>query len=96
MRCRRVPLEAEVVKFEFGKGLEDGYELYSEVVTKTWIVSTNLIQVTRPDGTVVCPYILHRRGKTFISEGDYIIVDSDGTKHVCGEDKIFMRYEEVK
>ncbi len=96
MKCRRVPLEADVYKFELGKGLEDGYELYSDVITKTWIVSSNLVQITRPDGSIVCPYISHRRGKTFISEGDYIIVDSDGTKHVCGEDKIFTRYEEVK
>ncbi|MBO4909886.1 MAG: hypothetical protein J5476_11480 [Lachnospiraceae bacterium] len=96
MKCRRVPLEADVFKFELGKGLEDGYELYSDVITKTWIVASNLVQVTRPDGSIVCPYISHRRGKTFISEGDYIIVDSDGTKHVCGEDKIFKRYEEVK
>ncbi|MBP3754293.1 MAG: hypothetical protein J6I66_05490 [Lachnospiraceae bacterium] len=96
MKCRRVPLEADVFKFELGKGLEDGYELYSDVITKTWIVASNLVQVTRPDGSIVCPYISHRRGKTFISEGDYIIVDSDGTKHVCGEDKIFERYEEVK
>ena len=96
MKCRRVPLEADVFKFELGKGLEDGFELYSDVITKTWIVASNLVQVTRPDGSIVCPYISHRRGKTFISEGDYIIVDSDGTKHVCGEDKIFKRYEEVK
>ena len=96
MKCRRVPLEADVFKFELGKGLEDGFELYSDVITKTWIVSSNLVQITRPDGSIVCPYISHRRGKTFISEGDYIIVDSDGTKHVCGEDKIFTRYEEVK
>jgi hypothetical protein len=96
MKCRRVPLEADVYKFELGKGLEDGYELYSDVITKTWIVASNLVQITLPDGSIVCPYISHRRGKTFISEGDYIIVDSDGTKHVCGEDKIFQRYEEVK
>ena len=48
------------------------------------------------DGSIVCPYISHRRGKTFIGEGDYIILDDDGTKHVCGGDKIFQRYEEVK
>ena len=36
MKCRRVPLEADVFKFELGKGLEDGYELYSDVITKTY------------------------------------------------------------
>ena len=66
MKCRRVPLEADVFKFELGKGLEDGYELYSDVITKTWIVASNLVQITRPDGSIVCPYISHRRGKTFI------------------------------
>ena len=57
---------------------------------------TYYIQTTREDGSIVCPYISHRRGKTFIGEGDYIILDDDGTKHVCGGDKIFQRYEEVK
>ena len=96
MRCRRVPLEAEVYKFELGKGLEDGYELYSDVITKEWFVTAKLIKVTREDGSILCPFISHRRGKTFIGEGDYIIIDDDGTKHVCGGDKIFQRYEEVK
>lgn len=96
MRCKRVPLEAEVQKYEIGKGLEDGFELLSDVITKEWFVTAKLIQITREDGSIVCPYISHRRGKTFIGVGDYIIIDDDGTKHVCGEDKIFQRYEEVK
>lgn len=95
MKCRRTPIEAEVVKYEQNKGLEDGYELWSDIVTKIWIVTDSLIKVTRPDGSIVCPYIYHRRGRTFISEGDYIIIDEDGTKHVCGEDKIFKRYEPI-
>ncbi len=96
MRCKRTPLEAEVLKYELGKGLEDGFELLSDVITKQWFVTAKLIQTTREDGSIVCPYISHRRGKTFIGEGDYIILDDDGTKHVCGGDKIFQRYEEVK
>jgi len=96
MKCRRVPLEAEVVKYEQGKGLEDGFELWSDVVTKIWIVSDALIKVTKSDGSIVCPYISHRRGRTFIKNGDYIIIDADGTKHVCGEDKIFSRYEKIE
>ena len=96
MRCQRTPLEAEVQKYELGKGLEDGFELLSDVITKQWFVTAKLIQTTREDGSIVCPYISHRRGKTFIGEGDYIILDDDGTKHVCGGDKIFQRYEEVK
>lgn len=93
MKCRRTPLEADVYKFEFGKGYEDGYELLADVVTKIWIVTDFLLKVENERGDIECPYIEHRRGRTFIEEGDYIIVDSDGTKHVCGADKIFSRYK---
>lgn len=92
MKCVRTALEAEVVKYETGKDMEDGFELWSDVVTKGWIVTDSLIKITREDGKIVCPYIRHRRGRTFIAEGDYVIIDADGTKHVCGEDKIFKRY----
>ena len=34
MKCRRTPLEADVEKYEAGKGLEDGFELWADVVTK--------------------------------------------------------------
>lgn len=96
MKCRRIALEAQVEKYEVGKGLEDGFELWSEVVTKVWIVTDRLIKITRPDGSIYCPFILHRRGRTFLEENDYIILDSDGTKHVCGQDKIFERYEKIE
>ncbi|MBQ0028483.1 MAG: hypothetical protein KBS96_07765 [Lachnospiraceae bacterium] len=96
MKCRRVPLEAEVVEYEIGKDLEDGTELFSDVVTKGWIVTDRLVKITKENGAVVCPYITHKRGHTFIEEGDYIIIDADGTKHVCGADKIFVRYEKVE
>lgn len=93
MKSRRVPLEADVVKYEVGKGIEDGFELWSDVVTKGWIVTDFLVKITREDGSIVCPYILNRRGREFIGEGDYIVLDADGTKHVCGENKIWKRYE---
>lgn len=96
MKCRRTPLEAEVEKYEAGKGLEDGFELWADVVTKGWIVTDNLIKIERDNGSIVCPYIVHRRGRTFISEGDYIIMEPDGTKHVCGEDKINIRFEKCE
>ena len=96
MKCKRVALEAEVIKYEIGQGLEDGFELWSDVVTKGWIVTDHLIKIKREDGNIVCPYITHRRGRTFIGEGDYIIVDADGTQHVCGANKIFSRYEPVE
>ena len=47
------------------------------------------------NGSIECPYITHRRGRTFIGENDYIIIDSDGTKHICGADKIFDRYQKM-
>ncbi|MBR1391160.1 MAG: hypothetical protein IJ567_06940 [Lachnospiraceae bacterium] len=96
MKCRRTGLVADVEKYEMGQGMEDGFELWSDVVTKGWIVTDTLIKITRDNGRIECPYITHRRGRTFISEGDYIIQDEDGTKHVCGEDKIFQRYEKIE
>lgn len=96
MRCKRTSIEADVYKYEVGKQMEDGFELWSDVVTKGWIVTDTLVKITRENGDIVCPYIMHRRGRTFIGEGDYIIHETDGTKHVCGEDKIFMRYEEIE
>ena len=96
MKCIRAAIEAEVEKYEVGKGLEDGFELMADVITKGWIVTDSLVQGQKENGSIVCPYIVHRRGRTFIGEGDYIITDSDGTKHVCGADKIFRRYQIVE
>lgn len=92
MKCKRVGLSADVEKYEPGRNLEDGFELWSEVVTRGWIVTDFLVKIKREDGTIVCPYIKNRRGLTFIGDGDYVIHDEDGTKHVCGEDKIWSRY----
>lgn len=96
MKYRRTPIEADIVKYEAGKGIEDGVELLSDVITKGWIVTDFLVKITMEDGKIVCPYIKNRRGRTFIGEGDYVIVEADGTKHVCGADKIWTRFEEIK
>lgn len=96
MRCIRTPIKSTVYKYELGKGFEDGFEPYSEVVTKGWFVTDNLVKVTRDNGLIVCPYINHRRGRTFVCENDYVIVDDDGTKHLCGHDKIFDRYDIIE
>lgn len=96
MKSRRIALEAEVVKYEPGMGLEDGLELWSEVVTKGWIVTDFLVKLEKEDGSIMCPYIVNRRGRIFIGEGDYIITDEDGTRHVCGADKIWKRYENLE
>ncbi len=95
MRCKRVELEANVYKYKLSEGLEDGFELWADILTDGWIVTDFLIKVTREDGSIVCPYIKHRRGRTFIGENDYIIIEDDGTKHVCGADKIFKRYADI-
>ena len=93
MKYRRTPIEADVIKYEAGKELEEGFELLADVVVKGWIVTDFLVKITKENGDIVCPYITHRRGRTFIGEDDYIILEADGTKHVCGADKIWKRFE---
>ncbi|MBQ5484638.1 MAG: hypothetical protein IIT72_04045 [Lachnospiraceae bacterium] len=95
MKCRRTALMAEAEQYKPDCGMEDGFELYADVITKSWIVTDNLIKITRPDGRIVTPYIEHRRGRTFICEGDYIITDEDGTHHACGEDIFHLRYQKL-
>lgn len=95
MKCKRTPLEAEVIKYELDQNLEDGFESLAAVITKGWFVTDTLVVVTKEDGKMVCPYICHRRGRTFIGKDDYIIIDSDGTKHVCCKEKIFTRYTPI-
>lgn len=92
----RSSLEVEAVKYELGKGLEDGFMPWTSVVTNGWIRSDNLIQITREDGVVVCPFVQNRRGLTFLREGDYIIVEKDMERHVCGQDKFFKRFQPVE
>lgn len=96
MKCKRVDLKADVQKYELGKGLEDGFELFSEIVTREWIVTDSLIRINREDGYIVSPFILNRRGREFIGVDDYIVIDEDGTKHVCGADKIWKRYQKIE
>lgn len=95
MKCKRIGLESTVEKYVPGQGIEDGVEPWTKLLTQGWIVTDFLIKLTQPDGTIVCPYIRNRRGYTFIGEGDYIITDADGSKHVCGADKIWNRYEQI-
>lgn len=96
MKYLRSSLEVDVVKYEIDKGLEDGFELWTKIVTNGWISANNIIKITRKDGTVVCPFIRNRRGIIFIREGDYIISESDGERHVCGEDKFNRRYKVIE
>ena len=96
MKCMRAAFEVNVEKDEAGQGMEDGVELWTDVVTRGWFVTDSLVQIKKENGAIVCPYILHKRGKTFIAEGDYIITDVDGSRHVCSGDKIFDRYKPIE
>ncbi|MCD7708692.1 MAG: hypothetical protein LUI02_02330 [Clostridiales bacterium] len=96
MKCRRTGLEVEVEKYELGQGMEDGFELWANLVTQGWIATDHLIKVTQDDGSIVCPYVKDHRGCRFIWDGDYVIIDEDGAKHVCGPDRIWDRYEKIE
>lgn len=92
-RYLRASLEVEAKKYEPDQNMEDGFELFSKVITNGWIVSDGLIQITRPDGSVVCPFIQNRRGVIFLRHGDYIIYEQGGERHVCGADKFSQRFK---
>ena len=78
---KRVSLTVTAAQYEIGKGMEDGFRLYSQVITNDGLVTDGLIQINR--------------GLVFIREGDYIICENN-EKHVCGKDKFPIRYEEIK
>lgn len=88
----RNSLQVGAVRYEPEKGMEDGFELFSKVVTNGWVVADGLIKITRADGNMVCPFIQNRRGVVFIRENDYIIYEDDGERHVCGADKFDSRF----
>lgn len=88
----RKSLTVHARKYEPSQNMEDGFIPWAQIVTNGWVISDNLIQLTNPDGTVVCPFISNRRGMIFIREGDYIIYENDGERHVCGADKFEHRF----
>lgn len=94
MKCLRMSFEVDATKYEENKGLEDGFELLSDVVTHGMLVCTdNLIKIKRPNGSIVCPYISTRRGRSFIEEGDYIITEPGNIKHTCSEASFIDRFK---
>ena len=62
-KYERTPLIVDAKQYEIGKGMEDGFELYTRIITNGWICHDNLIQHIRPDGTVVCPFIQYGRSE---------------------------------
>lgn len=93
MKYQRLSFEVDAIQYEFGKGIEDGFELWSTVVTNGWVNTDRLFQITKDDGKIVCPFITNRRGNIFIREGDYVISEQDGERHVCGADKFHDRFK---
>lgn len=96
MKCIRKEIEVDAALYEIGKGMEDGYEKFSDLIVKGWIVTDSLVKIVRENGTTVCPFISSRRGKTFIEVGDYIITAPDGEKLVCGSDKFNNLYSIIE
>lgn len=94
-KFKRAAFEVEAEKYEIGKGMEDGFESWTKVVTNGWVVVDKLLQITREDGSLVCPFIKNRRGIIFIREGDYIVYEDGGERHCCGEDKFNDRYRPI-
>lgn len=95
MRYSRIAFEVEAVPYELGKGIEDGFELWSDIVTHGWINTDYLIKVKKENGSIACPYINIRRGRAFIEDGDYIITEADGSRHVCNGGSFVSRYHSV-
>lgn len=88
----RAALEVEAMKYEPGKGLEDGFEMLSKVITNGWVAVERLVKITNQNGSITCPFITNKRGKIFIGENDYIIIEKDGDRHVCSEESFNLRF----
>jgi hypothetical protein len=93
----RIPFEVVAEKYEVGKGMEDGFQSLSKIVTNGWINTDNLVKIKKDDveGHIVCPFISAKRGLIFINEGDYIIVEGDDDRHVCGGNVFTDRFNPV-
>ena len=93
-KVKRRPLEATAVLYDYGKGLEDGMATVADVVANAHVFSQDIVQIETPSG-IMCPYINNKRGRTFINNGDWIILEADGGKHVVSNDNIWNRFEKV-
>ncbi len=91
----RVSFEVHAEQYEPGKGMEDGFETWTDIITHGWFTTDLLVKIEREDGTIVCPYITTKRGRSFIGEGDFIITEGDGERHVCGKHKFYGRFREI-
>ena len=94
-KYQRASLEVEAEKYELNKGLEDGFEPWTNVVTRGWVSADGLVKVEQENGQFLCPFIRNRRGVVFIRENDYIIYEEDGERHCCGGDKFNARFRQI-
>ena len=67
MQCMCAAFEVDVEKYEARKGLDDGAELWTEVVTRGWSVTDSLDQIKKDNDAIVCSYIIHKCRKKFIA-----------------------------
>ena len=42
----RASIEVEAVKYEQGKGLEDGFKFWKDVLTSGWVLTEGLVKIT--------------------------------------------------
>ncbi len=96
MKYLRKPLEVDVVLYELDKDIEDGFEPWADIITHSCINTQKLVKVQREDGTIVCPYIENRRGRSYIQDGDYIIIEEDGNRHVCNSTSFQLRFTPIE
>ncbi len=96
MKVRRLGLNGTIEKYEVGKGLEDGFELFADIMTRGWVTTDMLIKIETEIGRIVCPYIETRRGRSYIGPNDCVIVDEHGAKHLCEMDKLWSHYEKIE
>lgn len=96
MKYLRAQLEVDASLYEVGKGMEDGFELWTDIITHSYTNSQKLIRIQNENGSIVCPYIENRRGRSYIQDGDYIITESDGNRHVCNGETFPERFTPVE
>ena len=90
---KRIPVAVEAIPYEPGKGLEDGFYPYKDLVTSGLIATDGLLILTREDGVAICPYVQSDRGISFIREHDYIIKEQGGGRHCCSAERFPTRYK---